>query len=95
MVSIPLSDDAWSSVAHLFIEDNRPRFGRPVRPARQVLDAILWVVVNGEKWQSLPRDFPPAQTCYMKYLKWRRWGILNDVYEQLGIAERVGHHDVD
>ncbi len=87
MISIPISDDAWSRVAHLFAQDSRPRFGRPVRPDREVLDAILWVVTNREKWHRLPSNFPPAQTCYIKHLRWKRSGILSKVYELLGIRD--------
>jgi hypothetical protein len=43
MIAMPLSDEDWSRIAHLFVEDTVPRFGRPRRAARTVLDAILWV----------------------------------------------------
>jgi transposase len=85
MAAVPLSDDDWSRIAHLFTEDAVPRFGRPRRSAREVLDAVLWVVVNGEKWHRLPRTFPPAQTCYIKYLRWRKYGIMDEVFRELGI----------
>lgn len=34
---------------------------------RDVIDAILYVVVNGVKWRSLPNDFPPWQTVYRHF----------------------------
>lgn len=69
MVAIPLSDEDWSRISHLFTEDTVPRFGRPRRAAREVLDAVLWVIVNGEKWHHLPPAFPPQQTCYISEME--------------------------
>ena len=85
VISIPLSDDDWSRVAHLFMEDEVPRFGRPRRPAREVLDAVLWITLNGEKWHRLPPTFPPARTCYIKYLRWKKWGVLCEAFSELGV----------
>ncbi|MBU7440223.1 transposase [Paraburkholderia fungorum] len=86
MLEIPLSDEDWSRVSHLFTENAAPRPGRPRRAARQVLDAVLWVIVNGEKWHHLPRTFPPPQTCYVKYLTWRKLGFLDEVFRTLEIT---------
>jgi transposase len=41
-----------------------------------IFNAILWVQQSGEKWHRLPATFPPAQTCYVKLLEWRRTGHL-------------------
>jgi transposase len=86
MVAVPLSDQDWSRISYLFTEEAVPRFGRPRRAAREVLDAVLWVIVNGEKWHRLPPTFPPQQTCYIKYLRWRKWGIMDEVFRELGIT---------
>lgn len=85
MISIPLSDDDWSRVSYLFVEDEVPRFGRPRRNAREVLDAVLWVIVNGEKWHRMPPCLLPARTCYTRYLRWKKSGTLWDVFTELGI----------
>jgi hypothetical protein len=58
VISIPLSDEDWSLVSHLFIEDKVLRFGRAKRPAHEVLDAVLWVIVNGEKMGPSSCKFP-------------------------------------
>jgi transposase len=61
--------------------------GRPPRNPRDVVSAILWVVRNGEKWQRLPATFPPSQTCYIKWLEWRRAGTLLQVFAALGLSD--------
>ncbi|NYH26022.1 transposase [Paraburkholderia bryophila] len=88
-MNVPLSDEDWSRVAHLFPEDAIPRFGRPARPARQILDAVLWVHVNGEKWHHLPASFPPEQTCYIKQLQWKRAGVLDQVLKIYGLEAKT------
>ncbi|NPT39520.1 transposase [Paraburkholderia xenovorans] len=45
---LPLSDEAWQQVSHLFPYDPKPRFGRPSRNPREILDAILWVVLQDD-----------------------------------------------
>lgn len=80
----PLSDDEWRPVARLFqADDDRRRFGRPRRNPREVLDAILWVLTQGERWRRIPQGMPPAQTCYIKYLQWRRDGTWDEIAARL------------
>lgn len=75
-----LSDAEWERIQHLFpIASARKATGRPAADSRAVLDAILWVERTGERWMYLPARFPPQQTCYAKYLKWKRSGRLDQV----------------
>lgn len=83
MVTLPLSDEAWQRVSHLFSHDAKSRFGHPARDPREVLNAILWVLTRGEKWHRLPADFPPARTCYIKWLQWRRSGLMSRILDEL------------
>jgi transposase len=87
MVSLPLSDAAWQRVSHFFLQDTKPRAGRPARNPRDVLNAILWVTTQNEKWHRLPACFPPSQTCYIKWLQWRRDGLMSRIAEALEMKE--------
>jgi transposase len=82
MLQVPLSDESWQAVCHLFEHPEAGR-GRPRRHPRQVLDAILWVLLNREKWHRLPANFPPTQTCYARWLQWNRDGTMNRVLTEL------------
>jgi transposase len=86
VIKVPLSDDAWMRVEHLFIESQSPR-GRPRRAPREILNAILWIQHTGEKWHRLPASFPPQQTCYARYIAWRRAGTLQRAMDLLGIRQ--------
>ncbi|NPT54393.1 transposase [Paraburkholderia elongata] len=85
-VAPPLSDEDWNRVSHLFPHDTSARFGRPRRHPREIFEAILWVLENREKWHHLPQHYPPQQTCYIKWLQWRRAGIMSQAFALLGIG---------
>lgn len=50
--------------------------GRPrSTDLREVLNAILYVVRTGCAWRQLPHDFPPWNTVYYYFWRWRREGV--------------------
>jgi transposase len=77
-----LSDAEWSRVEHLFLTSGGGR-GRPRVDPRQILNAVLWACFDKHKWNHLPASYPPQQTCYITFLKWRRSGLLAQVAEEL------------
>ncbi|MEM5331597.1 transposase [Paraburkholderia sp. JHI2823] len=79
MLQCPVIDEQWIVVAHLIPPHGRQGWGRPARDRRMILDAILWVTINGERWHRLPRSFGPPQTAYMKWLQWRRSGVMDKI----------------
>lgn len=55
--------------------------GRPPTDLRQMIDAIFYVVKGGIPWRYMPADFPPWQTVYGLFRRWKRnhtWACLND-----------------
>jgi transposase len=58
-------------------------------PMIQVLNAILYVCGEGIKWRALPKDyFPPWQTVYWYFAKWRGDGTWQAINEQLVLLRR-------
>jgi len=62
-----------------------PKAKRHRRPRelemRQVVNAILYVVVGGIQWRMLPTDFPKWQSVYYYFRLWRKsneWQCLPD-----------------
>jgi putative transposase len=48
---------------------------------RQVVNAMLSVVVGGIQWRMLPKDFPKWQSVYYYFRLWRKahqWQRLHD-----------------
>jgi transposase len=57
-------------------------------PRREIVNAILYVVRTGCAWRHLPRDFPPWQTVFRYFSRWRREGVVQRVHDRLRDAVR-------
>jgi len=85
-----LTDRQWRVLAPL-VPPPKPG-GRPRSvEARDVVDAILYVVREGVTWRALPHDFPPWSTVYTYFRGWRRDGTWERVHDAL--RERVRARD--
>jgi transposase len=67
-----LTDRAWAQLAPL-LPRNQHRGGR-WRDHRRVLNGILWKLRTGAPWRDLPDRYGPWQTCYDRFVRWRRDG---------------------
>ena len=63
------------------LKDSR---GRPSRPAREVLNGILWVMRSGARWKDMPDKYPPYQTCHRRFQQWVRQGVFQKIVEEFG-----------
>jgi putative transposase len=45
-------------------------------PAREIVNAILYVLKNGCAWRALPHDFPKWQTVFVQRSRWTKQGRL-------------------
>jgi putative transposase len=81
--STDLSDDEWGCLElHLPPPNKR---GRPrTRGTREILNAIFYVLKSGCPWRLLPKDFPPWETVYWWFGRWRTDGT----FERLNAALR-------
>jgi putative transposase len=81
--STDLSDEEWKCLEpHVPAPNTR---GRPrAHAAREILDAVFYVLKSGCPWRLLPRDFPPWETVYWWFGKWRTDGT----FERLNAALR-------
>ncbi len=58
--------------------------GRPEAHARRlILDAVFYLVAEGVRWRALPKDFPPWQTVYGFFTRWRDDGTWQRVHDAL------------
>ncbi len=67
--------------------------GRPRRwPAREIANAIFYVMRGGIAWRLLPSDFPPWSTVYRWFAAWRDACVFEKINHALVMAdrERVG-----
>ena len=77
-----LTDEQWKRVVRL-LPTAKPG-GRPrTVDLRAVLDGIFYVVRTGCAWRMLPHDFPPWQTVYDYFNKWRHDGVWETINARL------------
>jgi putative transposase len=71
-----LSDEEWAILEPLLASAEKR--GRPPKwPLRQVADAVFYLLRSGCSWRMLPREYPPWQTVYNHFRKWRIDGRLH------------------
>lgn len=67
-----ITDRAWEQIEPLLPESGRP--GGRWRDHRAVVNGILWKLRTGSPWPDLPERYGPWQTCYDRFIRWRRDG---------------------
>jgi putative transposase len=82
--STDLADAEWKCLEPYVPPPNKR--GRPrAHAAREILDAVFYILKSGCPWRLLPREFPPWETVYCWFR--RRW--RNDgTWEKLNAALR-------
>ena len=84
-----LTDDQWNILAPL-LPSAKPG-GRPrTVDMREVINGVLYVLRTGCPWRMLPHDFPPWQTVYQYFRKWKNEGIWEQINEALRPEVRRG-----
>lgn len=78
-----LSDAEWECLEP-YIPPPKKR-GRPrSHSVRELLDAVFYILKSGCPWRMLPREFPPWETVYCWFRRWR----LDGTWERLNAAVR-------
>jgi len=78
-----LTDDQWAVIEPLVPKPNH--MGRPPRDAREMMDALMWLLRTGAPWRDLPDWFGPWQTAYTRFCQWRDQGLLDRIVEKLQV----------
>ena len=82
-----VSDGQWKRIKWMF--PKREGAGRPMElDLREVLNAILYVVVTGCQWRNLPPDFPNPKSVYYHFRKWSVSGVWRRMNRSMGFLER-------
>ena len=65
----------------------QPGAGRPPKPARQVFEAVVYVLRTGCQWKALPKErFGSASAVHKRFLEWEAAGFFEALW-QAGLAE--------
>ncbi len=88
-----LTDRQWDCIKDL-IPPPKPG-GRPrTLDMRQVINAMLYLVVTGCQWRMLPHDYPKWQSVYHYFRQWRDDGTWQRLHDTLRaeVRRQAGRH---
>ena len=88
--STDLSDTQWKLLQCVLPRAVNGRTGRPRKyPLREVFNALLYQARTGCQWRLLPREFPPWQSVYDQFRRWKADGTWEQIHDALREQVRV------
>jgi transposase len=76
-----LNEREWALVEECFPSQH---MGRPRKWSdRDCLDAVLFILSEGCRWNSLPDSFPPSATVFDRFSLWVKQGIFQKILSRL------------
>lgn len=88
-----IPDGLWEQIEpFLPLPGVYPKGGKPPINNRQIMTAILFVMVTGCQWKALPRTLAAPSTAHDRFQKWEQDGIFSCLWEAglLRYDNRVG-----
>ncbi|MBV6653950.1 MAG: IS5 family transposase [Mameliella sp.] len=79
-----LSDAQWENIKEYLPTKRKQKYD-----LRDVVDAIFWMLRIGSQWRNLPETFPPWQSVYYYFRRWKSDDTLQKLNEALNKKERV------
>jgi putative transposase len=80
--STDVTDEEWAILRPLLpVRGESPATKHDLR---EIVNGIRYVLRSGCAWRLLPHDFPPWQTVYGYFRRWRNAGV----YEQINTSLR-------
>lgn len=79
-----VSDEKWEAVRPILEKFDPPRrLGRKRIDQRGALEAIVYRIRSGCRWNHLPKDYPDDSSVHRTYQRWQRLGLLDRVLDAL------------
>jgi transposase len=80
-MEICLRDDQWDRIVDKI--GKQGVMGRPRADDRRCLNAILYVLITGCRWNDLPRAYGHYSTAWRRLARWARDGTLLRIWRHL------------
>jgi putative transposase len=81
--STDLTDAEWKCLQS-YVPAPKHRGRLRIHSTREILNAVFCVLKSGCPWRLLPRDFPPCESVYFWFRRWR----IDGTWERLNAALR-------
>ena len=83
--STNLTDKQWQVTENILDPQHRKR----KYSLREIMNAILYLVKTGCQWRMLPKDFPPHNTVFYYFNKWKLEGVFEELMDTLHVMVRI------
>ena len=80
-MEIRMPDEQWQKVGPLLSKQGV--MGRPRVDDRKTLEAILYVLITGCRWNDLPKEYGSFMTAWRRLKHWMEDGALLRVWRHL------------
>jgi len=77
-----LRDEQWRRIEP-FLPPQHETGGRPAKPHRPVVEAMIWVLRTGAPWRDLPPAYGPWKSVHTRFSRWSKSGVLQRLLEGL------------
>ena len=74
-----LTDKQWKVTENIFDSQHR----KLKYPIRDIMNAIMYILKTGCQWSMLPKVFPPYNTVFYYFNKWKREGVFEELMDTL------------
>ena len=89
-----LRDDQWDRVKELLPGKATDR-GVTAKNNRLFLEAVLWIARTGSPWRDLPEEFGHWHRVYVRYNRWSKKGVWEEIFEALSEDKDLEYLMVD
>lgn len=83
-----LTDQQWDTL-HPLLPVKKGKGRNQEVDLREILNALFYWLRTGCQWRNLPHDFPPHDTVFYHYNKWKKKGVWNQILVTLHQKVRV------
>ncbi len=89
-----LTDAQWGTIRQ-FIPPSPPIGDDRRTSMREVVNAVFYISRGGCSWRMLPKDFPPWQTVFGYFARWKRGGTWERIHDALRreVRKRAGRKE--
>lgn len=77
-------DALWERIEPILLADSPPKkTGRPRRPWRPIVNAVIFRLRSGCQWNQLPERFGDDSTAHRWFARWCQNGVFQKVWAAL------------
>jgi transposase len=78
-----LSNVKWHKIKPALPPEHSGQKGRPYVGHRKIINGNMWRLRTGAPWRDIPSRYGPWQTCYDRFVRFRKSGVWQTILEQV------------